>query len=218
MSIKNMILNAFLATTLLCLCFQVSNAQQKKGDMEIIGSSSSGFGLVFGGASRPRTLEGSSGSFFSSYSEQYFNVAGELGYFVTRRHEIGGGLSFSVYHYSSCLKSYDNGKILGESCDSGTHAGLGLSGFYRYNFGRGEAKRFPFIGATLSVASVSQNFTGNFRARPHVGYKYFLKKSVALDFSVGYLFDINEVSGRDRFFIQDRSNSMDGRVGLSFVF
>ena len=109
MTIKKSFSGVMLVATLLCLCCQVSNAQQKKGDIEIIGSSSSGFGFTFSRGSRPRSLEGS-------------------------------------------------------------------------------------------------------------GYKYFLSKTVALDFSVGYSFDINKVNDSNQFFITDRSSSIDGRVGLSFVF
>ena len=73
------------------------------------------------------------------------------------------------------------------------------------------------MGATFVVADVANNFTGNFRARPHAGYKYFFNRNAAVDFSVGYSFDINEVQ-ESGFFTQKRRREIDGRVGLSFVF
>jgi hypothetical protein len=103
-----------------------------------------------------------------------------------------------------------------EECESDSNVGLGLTGFYRYNFA-GKGKRgFPFVGAELIVLDVTENFTGNVRARPHVGYKYFVKKNVAIDFNVGYTVELNKVD--ERFFNRGREGVIDGRVGLSFIF
>jgi hypothetical protein len=172
----------------------------------------------WGGSSKPRSLEGASGFFISSSSSQSFGLGGSLGYFATRKNEIGGGVSLNVGRFRSCTTSFNNGQITGESCGSDSNVSLGLSAFYRYNFGKADAKGFPFVGASISVGSVTRNFTGNVGARPHVGYKYFLKRNVALDFSVGYSFAINEVDDDRSFFIQDRSSSINGQLGLSFVF
>ena len=72
------------------------------------------------------------------------------------------------------------------------------------------------MGAEIGVGDVTSNFTGNVRRRPFVGYKYYVKQNVALDFNVGYSFDINKVD--EPFFNRDRGGNIDGRVGLSFIF
>ena len=110
-----------------------------------------------------------------------------------------------------------DGQLVNERSFSDTSATLGLDGFYRYNIAKPDAKGFPFVGVSVAVASVTQNFTGNFTARPHAGYKYFLKRNVALDVNVGFRFDINK-SDSDESLIEDRRKTIDGRVGLSFVF
>jgi hypothetical protein len=215
MTIKKTASGVMLVLAFLCFCSQSSRAQQKKGDNEVL-AFSSGFAFGFGGDTKIGSLEGQ-GFFTSSFRVQSFSLGGDLGYFLTRRNEVGGGLALSATRFKSCFKSFSNGQITSESCNSDSNVGFGLSGFYRYNFVRGEAKGFPFVGGTISVASVTTNFTGNVRARPHVGYKYFLKRNVALDFSVGYTVELNKV-GSDSPFIRDRSSSIDGRLGLSFVF
>lgn len=79
-------------------------------------------------------------------------------------------------------------------------------------------KRVMLSHVALAVQSVSDNFTGNIRAQPFAGYKYFLKKNVALDFSAGYSIEVNEVSDDRSSFIFDRSSSLFGKLGLSFLF
>jgi len=180
-----------------------------------------GSNFQWGGNSKPRSLEGSpftSGTFISSSSSQSLSLGGSLGYFATRKNEIGGGVSLSVFRFRSCTTSFNNGQITGESCGSDSDVSLGLSAFYRYHFDKADAKGFPFVGASISVGSVTRNFTGNIGARPHVGYKYFLKRNVALDFSVGYSVQLKKVDDDRFFFIQNRSSSVNGQLGLSFVF
>jgi hypothetical protein len=216
MTIKKLASRAVLVLFSLCVFSGSSLAQQKKGDKEIT-AFSSGFYFSFGGGIRPASLKGS-GAFFENNNSQGFNVGAQMGYFLTRKSEIGGGLYFSVSHFSNCSIEFDDGQITGKSCDSDTFANLGLVGFYRYNFAKPEARGFPFVGASIGIGSVTDNYTGNIRARPHAGYKYFLKKNVALDFSVGYNIAVNKVTDNEAFFIQNRSHSVDGQVGLSFVF
>lgn len=162
-----------------------------------------------------------SGGFFVGLDESSGNgggsVSGKFGYFLTRHHEIGGGTSISVFRFRFCSRTIDaNGNVISESCDSDVSFGMGLSGFYRYNFAKEGAKGFPFVGGAISVASVTDNFTGNFSARPEVGYKYFLKKNVALDFSVGVTLQLNKVG--DDFFLNSRRENINGQLGLSFIF
>lgn len=195
---------------------EASYAQQKKGDKEVL-LFSSGFSFGFGGGFRPKDLEGT-GSVGSTGNSQQFNLGGELGYFLTRRTEVGGGLSLSAVRSHFCVTLFSGGQVTSTSCNSSSGANLGLSVFYRYNFGKVDAKGVPFIGVSMAAASVKTNFTGNVTARPFAGYKYFLKRNVALDFSVGYLIDVNKVSDDSSLFIQDRRSSVDGRVGLSFLF
>jgi len=201
------------------LCSQSSQAQQKKGDKEVL-LFSNGFFFEFGGDTKLNTLKASqftSIGFTSSSSRQGFNIGGEVGYFLTRKNEIGGGLFLSVDRFSFCQETFTEGELVDKSCGSNTRAGLGLTGLYCYNFAKAEAKGFPFVGATISVSDVTTNFTGNVRARPHAGYKYFVKRNVALDFSVGYLIEVNKVNN-DSLFITGRRQTVDGQLGLSFVF
>lgn len=195
---------------------QPAFAQQKKGDKEVLGFAS-GFSFNWGGAVKPRDLEGSGG--FTSYiNSQTFSVSGNVGYFLTHKNEIGGGLGFSVARFKFCTKSFSNGRITAEQCETDSNVGLGLGGFYRYNFATPDAKGFPFVGASISIADVTSDYTGNVSARPHIGYKYFVKKNVALDFSVGYSIDINKSDNDNSFFIIERRNSVNGQLGLSFLF
>jgi hypothetical protein len=148
-----------------------------------------------------------------------FSASGKLGYYFTRRNEVGGGISFFVDHFKVCSRTIDSdGHIIFEQCDSGTNAGVGFSAFYRFNMAREGARGFPFIGGEIAVADVTQNFTGNWRARPHVGYKYFLKKNIGLDFSFGYTVDINKVKSSFTFIDQGRQGNLDGQIGLIFLF
>lgn len=216
MDIKNLASRVLVVLALLCASSGSSLAQQKKGDKEIT-AFASGFSFTYGGDVRPASLEGT-GSFFENNRSLNFNLGGQIGYFITRKNEFGGGLTLSVNRFSGCRTDFSDGQILGKTCDSDAAANLGLLGFYRYNFAKPEARGFPFVGASIAIGSVTDNFTGNIRARPHAGYKYFLKRNVALDFSVGYDIDVNKVSDNDGFFIQDRRMAIDAQLGLSFLF
>ena len=187
-----------------CVLFlsAAAQAQPKKGDKEVFvlaGSTYIGLGDSSGNAS--------------------FTASGQLGYYFTRRNEVGGGTSFYVSHFKFCSRTIDSdGTILFERCDSDTSAGIGFSGFYRFNMARAGARGFPFVGGQISVADVTKNFTGNWRARPHVGYKYFLKNNVGLDFSFGYSVELNKVKDPFPFFTQGREQHLDGQIGLTFLF
>ena len=198
-SIKTILKGVLLFAVILVGC-ESSYGQHEKGDKEV---------LFF------------SGSFFIGVGEtsgfSSVSVGGGMGYFLTRKHEVGGSLNANVFRFRLCSRVIDSdGNIISENCDSDTEFSAGLSGFYRYNFaGKGD-RGFPFVGGEIGVADVTNNFTGNVRGRPFVGYKYYVKKNVALDFSVGYSFDINKVN--ERFFDTDRGGNINGRVGLSFIF
>jgi hypothetical protein len=192
-----------------------SMAQQNKGDVELL-LASGGFSLRSSGGLSPVDFLGS-GVLASGSSSQDFFVSGSAGYFITRKNELGGGVGLTVSHFRYCLDSFSNGQIVDKTCSSDTSASFGLSAFYRYNFSREGARGFPFVGASLAVADlVHRDFTGNVRARPNVGYKYFLTRSVALDFSVGYTVDLNRFVNSS--FVEERSRSVDGQVGLAFIF
>jgi lipopolysaccharide assembly outer membrane protein LptD (OstA) len=217
MDIKKVASRVMIILVFLCVSSGSTLAQQKKGDKEIT-AFASGFSFSFGGGFRPRSLAGASGFFSENDKSLNFNLGAQMGYFITRKSEIGGGLFLSVSHFSGCTTALNNGQITGKTCDSDSFANLGLVGFYRYNFAKADARGFPFVGVSIGIGSVTDNYTGNIRARPHAGYKYFLKKNVALDFSVGYDIDVNKVSDSKSFFIQERGKVIDGQVGLSFVF
>jgi hypothetical protein len=191
----------FFALCILSLCDATAQAQPKKGDKEVYlltGNTYIGVGDQSGNAS--------------------FSASGRLGYYFTRRNEVGGGIDFFVSHSKFCIPAFveDGQVIIPERCDSFTNAGVGFSGFYRFNIAREGARGFPFIGADVSVADVTSHYTGNWRARPHVGYKYFLNKKVGLDFSFGYAVELNKVS--DPIFNRGRQGYLLGQLGLTFLF
>jgi hypothetical protein len=204
---------AFATTCLIVLigCGSAA-AQQKKGDKEVR-FFSGGFFFNFGGDSRFVDSFGNNVSFSST--SQGFEIGATVGYFATRRHEVGGGTHFSAFHTRSCTRTLF-GDQFSEFCNSNADVGLGLIGFYRYNFARETSKRFPFVAIQVSVNDVTGNFTGNVSAFPHAGYKYFLKGNVAVDFTVGYVIQVNKV--RDSFFDRDRLNTIAGNFGLTFIF
>jgi hypothetical protein len=186
----------------LSFCATTAQAQPKKGDKEVFVLA----GNTFIG------LGDRSGNVF-------FSASGKLGYYFTRRNEVGGGISFYVDRFKSCSRVIDSdGHVISEQCDTETFAGVGFSGFYRFNIAREGARGFPFIGGEIAVADVTQNFTGNWRARPHIGYKYFLKKNIGLDFSFGYTVQLNKVKSPFPFIDQGRQGNLDGQIGLTFLF
>ena len=190
---------AGLVLALILIGSQPAHAQQEKGDKEVLFFS----GNFFIGVGE---TSGSSGA----------TLGGGLGYFLTRKNEVGGALTASVSRFRFCVARVGPGGIIVEDCESSTDFGLGLTGFYRYNFAGKDKRGFPFVGAELIVLDVTENFTGNIRARPHIGYKYFVKKNVAIDFNVGYTVELNKVE--EQFFNRGRQGLIDGRVGLSFIF
>ncbi|HEX5732688.1 MAG TPA: hypothetical protein VF131_07630 [Blastocatellia bacterium] len=194
------ILKASLVFAVVLVGSASSHAQHEKGDKEV---------LFF------------SGSFFIGVGEtsgfSSVSVGGGMGYFLTRKHEVGGTLNANLFRFRLCSRTIDpDGNVISEDCDSDTDFSGGLSGFYRYNFAGKDDRSFPFIGGEMSVLDVTNNFTGNVKGRAFLGYKYYVKKNVALDFTVGYSFDINKVN--ERFFDSDRGGNIDGRFGLSFIF
>ena len=96
--------------------------------------------------------------------------------------------------------------------DGSGNASFGASGRLGYYFTRRNE-----VGGQISVADVTRHFTGNWRARPHVGYKYLLKNNVGLDFSFGYSVELNRVRGPFVSFTQGREQHLDGQVGLTFL-
>ncbi|MBI3650944.1 MAG: hypothetical protein HY231_07820 [Acidobacteria bacterium] len=194
-------------------------AQVEKGTKEILVFSSSFTVVVKEPELKVSESDGTVGS-GSTSNFRNFNIGGKFGYFLSQRNEVGGGANLNVSHFKFCSRLFQGGKLVSESCDSNTHFSMGVSGFYRYNFADKDDKRFPFIGTELQVLDVANNFTGNFRLRPQVGYKYFLNRNVALDFSLGYTIDVNEKKDhRSSFnFEQGRRGTIDGQLGLTFVF
>jgi len=215
MSMSTRVPSFMLVLFVLAILCPSSMAQQNKGDIELL-LASGGFTIRSGGGLTPVDFLGSGGGVSGSSSQDFF-VSGSVGYFITRKNELGGGVGLTVSRFKYCLTSFSNGQVVGETCSSDTSASFGLSAFYRYNFSREGARGFPFVGASLAVADlVHRDFTGNVRARPNVGYKYFLTRSVGLDFSVGYTVDLNRFATSS--FVEERSRSVDGQVGLTFIF
>lgn len=206
---------AFSIAIPLILC-GTANAQQKKGDKEILFFSSGFFISVDETGFKGAILSGT-GAIGTSSGSRGLSLGGKLGYFLTRHNEIGGGTFLFLYHDKFCVRTFEDGRITGESCDSDTYFALGLDGFYRYHFGREGDRRLFFAGADLSAGDVTRNYTGNIRLRPHVGYRYFLQKNVALDFSVGYTAEMNKKRSNS-FFPRDREGWIDGQLSLSVVF
>src|SRR5262245_8157662 len=203
-----------LFVTLLILC-AAANAQQNKGDKEIMFFSGGFFISVDETDFKTANLSGT-GAIAQTSGFRSFAVGGKFGYFLTRRHEIGGGTSLAVYRFKFCVRTFEDGRITSENCEPDTYFAMSLGGFYRFHFAQEGARRFFFVGADVAAGGITRNYTGNLVARPHVGYRYFLNKKVALDFSVGYTAELNK---RDEsFFARDREGSINGQFSLSFVF
>ena len=206
---------AVFSLSILFACCSGAAAQQKKGDKEILFFSGGFFVAVDETKFKDSQLTGT-GTLGYTRGFRSFNIGGQAGYFITPHSEIGAGTSVFVYHYRYCQRSFEDGRTLGESCESETSFSMSLNGFYRYYFAREGSKRLVFAGAEISAADLTRNYTGNIRVRPYIGYRHFLEKKVALDFSVGYLAELNKQS--DSFFPRDREGSIVGQVSLSFIF
>ena len=206
---------AALAVAVLLVNSGLADAQQEKGNKEIF-FFSGGFSLAVDETRfRDADFKGT-GSVGLSRGSGGLNFGGQIGYFLTRHNEIGGGVSLSLYHSRVCVRTFSEGQFTGEACNSDTYFAIGLDAFYRYHFAREGARRFFFAGSDLSAADLTRNYTGNIRVRPHVGYRYFLDKKVALDFSAGYAAELNKPS--NDFFPRDREGSLVGQLSLSFLF
>jgi hypothetical protein len=214
--LNDMVLRAVVCLVIgMWLNCAASSAQQKKGDVEILVSSTAG--LTASWSSEASTDLSGSGSFSSDFRSQEFFVSGGAGYFLTRRHELGGSVNLFVAHFSACTSSFSNGQITGKSCGSDTTTSFGLSGFYRYYFAKEGAKGFPFVGVEVAANDlVHRDFTGNVNLNPVAGYRRFLTRNVALDFSAGYSIGLNKVSTPG--FNESRPQAFSARAGLAFVF
>jgi hypothetical protein len=210
---------------LLAVCGNSVSAQVEKGSKEITVFSGGFFADLNKSESISRiVILGETFETRISSRSQGFDVGGRFGYFLTRKHEVGGGISLTVNHSRICISSSGDDEDIGENCNSNTATGLGLAGFYRYNFaGKGE-RGFPFVGVGVEAANVTSDNRRLARLRPEGGYKYFLNKNVALDMSVGVSVDLNKF---DEFtgpitstttFESNRRWNLNGRIGFSFVF
>ncbi|MCI0486551.1 MAG: hypothetical protein L0229_08110 [Blastocatellia bacterium] len=193
-------------------------AQQEKGSKEVQFFSSS-FSFTADASETITRIVGNSEETRTRSRSQGFSLGGRLGYFLTRKHEVGGGTDMNIFRSRFCRRVVQNEQLIDEDCNSNTFFRLGLTGFYRYNFAGEGARGFPFVGGEFAVSDVTRNFTGNLSVRPHAGYKYYLKKNVALDFSLGYSAQLNKVTERDEFFSFEtsRGSSVNGVFSLSFV-
>lgn len=205
----------FPVASLLLFC-GAAQAQQHKGDKEILVFTGGFFISVdeqnpnapsLSGVSQDATISG----------VRNLNLGVKLGYFLTQRNEIGAGSSLVVSRSRFCVRTFADGQLTSESCNTNTYFAMSLGVFYRYHFAREGDKKFFFVGADLSASDVTRNYTGNIKVRPHVGYRYFLDKKVAVDFSLGYSAEVNKKDMRF-FFPVERQGSLDGQVSLSFVF
>ena len=187
-----------LAVSLL-LVSDAANGQVEKGNKEVL-LFSGGFAIGVGETSG-----------FSN-----FGAGGKIGYYLSRRNEVGTGTFVNVSRNRICVgRVGSDGSVSFSDCETQTSLQLGVSGFYRYNFTGRESRGFPFIGAELSVSDVTDNFTGNVRIRPFVGYKQFISKNIAIDFTAGYSAGLNRGDGSFR---SVRTGVLNGEAGLSFFF
>ena len=200
---------------ILIACCSAVRSQQKSGNKEISFLTGGFFISVNETGFKDSEFSGT-GVVGRTTGARSFNVGGLIGYFLTRHNEIGGGPSVYFSHAKFCLRSYEDGKVTGEYCDSSNYFSMGLSGLYRYHFGREGARKVLFAGTDLLVGDVTRNYTGNIRMRPHVGYRYFLEKKVSLDFSVGYNAELNKKT--NSYYQRDREGWISGQLGLSFIF
>lgn len=205
-----------LSLAILLMNCAAAMAQQQKGDKEIL-FFSGGFSLSVDRTQFKDSDFKGSGSVGLTKGGGGLNFGGQFGYFLTRRNEIGGGVTLSLYHSRYCIRSFSDGQFTGEDCGSSTYFAMGLDAFYRYHFAREGARRFFFAGAQLSAVDLTRSYTGTIRAYPHAGYRYFLDKKVALDFSAGYVAELNK-QANGFFFPRDREGSIAGQLSLSFLF
>jgi hypothetical protein len=120
-----------------------------------------------------------------------------IGYFITRQVEVSG-ISFI---------SISGGGGTGTSVD------FGLGGTLDYNFAKEGRKAFPYLGIELDWFNVSGSpRTNDVEIRPHGGFKFFVKRNVALDLNAGYR---RGISGP---FKDAGLNIIDVRFGIKFIF
>lgn len=138
-----------LAGAALALSFGAS-AGPNKGDFEIL------FSNAGGTISSPEDGDTS------------FALGAQVGYFLTQRHEIGGGLAFT-----------DLGV-------PGTDSWIDLEAFYRYNAMDNGDKNWWYFGVDLEFPMADDNFAKPTYLRPHVGHKWMLSDDIAFDINLGY--------------------------------
>jgi hypothetical protein len=224
------------STFLLILVFTLPVAAQVDRGTKEISVFSGGFSADLNGSRfSTTTIDGNGVEIFeTTIKNQGFNLGGRFGYFLTRRNEIGGGTNLTFNRTTLCRELTENGTVTIDACNSTRDFRLGFDGFYRYNFAGENDRGFPFVGASIGVQDVTTNFTGNFVARPEVGYKHFFNKHIALDVSAGVTFDLNKklrvlgitnssggvLGGDDEdiFVDQNKRIRLNGQVGLSFIF
>jgi hypothetical protein len=209
----------------LAVCGNTVSAQVEKGSKEITVFS----GGFFADLNRAETVsrivvfDGTLETRVSSRS-QGFDIGGRFGYFLTRKHEIGGGLNYTVSHSRICFSGSGDDEDQIEDCTSNTGTILGLAGFYRYNFAGKDERGFPFVGVGVEAANLTRENSRLARLRPEAGYKYFFNKNVALDASVGVSVDLNKINNFTgpitgvAAIESDRRWNLNGRIGLAFVF
>jgi hypothetical protein len=148
-------------------------AQQEKGDKEIQFQ-----GFFF------RTVGVPDGN--ATLGAVFFNS----GYFLTAKHEVGGGTSITF-----------------AGVGGSTSVMAGLNAFYRYNLKSKGAKAFPYLGGDFFVEDVKHAGDTHY-LRPNLGFKYFFKKNAAFDVNMGYGLNLKDTS----------VGLIDARFGLSFIF
>ena len=133
-------------------------------------------GYLYKGA-REIEFAGSGFISHSSASQSMGLVAATGGYFLSRGHQIGGGMTGMF--------------------SSGAHD-VFVSGNYRYFVRTGDAKLFPFFGggAGVNVAHLSGTGTGhNLLGKAEFGVRYFTVRHVAID--LAYDLQYVHVGGAD---------------------
>ena len=135
-----------------------------------------------------------------------------VGYFISSKWEAGMGLFFTITAYVEEAPDNTSGRPYHRKNTSGV---VGPLIFGRYNWHTGD-KSLTYVGLELGLQAYRTNVgngTNDWLGRPHVGYKYFIKKSVAFDANMGY----NAIFSNAQNSVH-RSDSLDFKIGLAFIF
>jgi hypothetical protein len=205
--------------------------QNKKGNL-LIGTYFGSTGLSFGSSEsgNSRSTDRSKGD-SSSFS---IGVGPSIGYFLTEKLVLGASVSLS---YGQSRSEYSTTESENTSKSNSSSLYLSLGPFVRYYLGRPNAKRMPFIHASIGT-SLYPSYSGHYETNSgyeydysypkymywsggvQIGYEHFVNSAIGLQYYVGYSFshssyetDYEYKDGRD-YSYDSKSTSHGLSVGV----